>query len=72
MHTHTYLCTNQEEVDPGSFRLADLCLNQLAMVYLNISQVTQIPSIYGFVGLTHQVQALIRNSIFGTIYIMHQ
>ena len=31
----------REEVEPGSFRLVNLCLNQLAMLYLNVFQATQ-------------------------------
>ena len=55
IHIYTYIyiyiyifhiCMNQEEAGPGSFRLVDLCLNHLAMVYLNIPQVILIPNIY--------------------------
>ena len=49
---HIHICMNQEKVEPENFRLVDLCLNHLAMLYLDVSQATQILNIYGFVGLT--------------------
>ena len=56
---------NQENVEPGSFWSLDLCLNHLAILYLNIPQATLIPNVNNFVGLTPSVHLFFKESIFG-------
>ena len=56
----------------GSFRLVDLYLNHLAMLDLNVSQATQILNIYGFVGITPQVQALFKIPFLAIFCLTHQ
>ena len=49
INTYISTSTNQKKVEPESFRLVDLCLNQLALFYLNVSQATQILYIYIYI-----------------------
>ena len=55
---------NHEKVEPGSFRLVDLCLNHLALLYLNISWVTRILNVYGFIGSNSLDLSIIHNFHF--------